>query len=175
MVGNHKGPLKYSWTGFRAPHGKQSWSMSCLDRERGLVWLLAWVTCSLLVSNRHPRTPCLGKVSGVGSLHMKKVVPWTWHSVFSVSPIAFRHWAVLSPMLSNCPILTLKSYCSHSHKGRPMTPPHAVLIHWQLSSWQQNATFIKLCKSLLLSVASWTSREWIFTARTRLWEKFFCC
>lgn len=49
--------------------------MSCLDRGTGLVWLLAWVTwCSLLVSNRHPRTLCLGKVSGVGSLHMKKVV-----------------------------------------------------------------------------------------------------
>lgn len=85
--------------------------MSCVARGTGLVWLLAWVTwCSLLFSNRHPRTPYLGKVSGVGSLHMKKVVHWTWYSVFSVNPIAFRHWVmILFPIILNCSILTLKS------------------------------------------------------------------
>lgn len=61
---------------------------------------------------------------------------------------------------------------SHSRKGSPMTHSHAVLIHWQLPSWQQNATFTKLYKSLLLSGASWTKTEYIFTARTRFWANF---
>lgn len=49
----------------------------------------------------------------------------------------------------------------------------AALWHVHMQSCSTgSATFIKLCKSLLLSVASWTSTEYIFTARTRLWANF---
>lgn len=86
--------------------------------------------------------------------------------IFMSNLVLFKRCTTQEPKMSpSC-------FHSHSRKGSPMTHSHAVLIHWQLPSWQQNATFTKLYKSLLLSGASWTKTEYIFTARTRFWANF---
>lgn len=66
------------------------------------------------------------------------------------------------PILFLQPLSQGQPYYMFTWSPIPLTVP----------SWQQSATFIKLCKSLLLCVASWTSTEYIFTARTRLWANF---
>lgn len=148
--------------------------------------------CSIFQRNGEkegvPYTPHTTMFSAAGTLPLGAPCPFFLGELVQCAQVPRQQAQEISNrdciFTFSCQILWSSQRCTT--QGAKMSPSCFYShCHWQpyymftwspipltVPSWQQSATFIKLCKSLLLCVASWTSTEYIFTARTRFWANF---